>query len=635
MTQRILEIILQIMSKIEKILSAGCAVVILMHLCASFFPNSRLWGVNYFFYFPLSVRYVLSLIGLLFLYPPFNRAVMGYVENFLKRVNDRVPKINQYISYTLGSLLCVPIFWLLRGKTHLLGDGGLRATEIEKGIQLTPTEPLDVFLHSQVYQLFHSLWNWNGFTTYAFLGCLAGAIFIFFALLLSEQIGQNKKESLLFFGIMATTGGILLFFGYVESYSYLYASIIAYLFFCVRYLKGKCAFAIPCLVYLITSSLHLSGFFLLPSLIYLFMLKNKRNVRKLKVGFDTKGLILLLVTLFLSTAEIWLLRSMALRNQEVGMTYFLIPLLGGTEGFYSLFSFSHLLDVLNEHLLIFPVVIPVWTVIFFFWKRGRIMKDEVSKFFISIVCGSFLFAILVDPKLGYARDWDLFAATGIGYTVLGTYLLIKLLSTKRLKNLNYAVSILVFSGLLCVSPWVLVNSSVEKSIQRFEDLLSLDKERSAHGHEILARYYQRKKMYRLAIKQYELATQIQRHSRYLHEKAVLHWTIGQNPEALKAVNQALEIDSSHVEAYNTKGAILYALESYEEAEETFKEALKLEQNSFEVHGNLGILYIKIEKYQEAKKHLEIYLKLSPHDRKHFWVKQQLDRLKKILQEKRN
>lgn len=623
------------MSKIEKILSAGCAVVILMHLFASFFPNSRLWGINYFFYFPLSVRCVLSLTGLLFLFPPFNRAVINYVENFLKRANDRLPRINRYISYTLVSLVCVPIFWLLREKTHLLGDGSVRVGEIQKGIWLTPTEPLDVFLHSQAYQLFHSLWNWNGFTTYAFLSCLAGAIFIFFAFLFSDQIGQIKKGSLLVFGIMATTGGTLLFFGYVESYSYLYASIIAYLFFCVRYLKGKCSFAIPCLVYLITSSLHLSGFFLLPSLIYLFILKNKKNIGQSKTGLDIRGLILLFVTLFLSTAEIWLLRSMTLKNQEVQLTYFLIPLVGDTEGSYTLFSFSHLLDVLNEGLLIFPVSIAVWTAILFFWKRGRTITDQVSKFFICLVLSSFLFAILVDPKLGYARDWDLFAATGIGYTVLGAYLLIKLLSIEKLKNLNYAVSILIFSGLVCVSPWVLVNSSVEKSIQRFEDILSLDKKRSAYGHEILARYYERRKMYRLAIKQYELATQIQRHPRYLHQKAALHCVLGQNSEALKAITESLEIDSSHAEAYNTKGVILQAMESYEEAEEAYKKALKLEQNLYQIHYNLGIVYIKMEKYQEARKHLEIYLKLSPHDQQHFWVKQQLDNLKKFLKKRRN
>jgi hypothetical protein len=624
---------LKMMSKIEKILGVGCVVVILMHLFASFFPNSRLWGVNYFLYFPLSVGYILSLFGLLFLFPPFNRAVMHEVENFLKQVKDRLPKINRYISYALSSLLCAPIFWLLREKTHLLGDSSVRAGEIEKGIQLAPTEPLDVFLHSQAYKLFHSFWSWDGFTTYAFLSCLAGAIFIFFALLLSDQIGQIKKGNLLAFGILATTGGIQLFFGYVESYSYLYASIIAYLFFCVRYLKGKCSFAMPCLVYLIASSLHVSGFFLLPSLIYLFMLKN--NIGQLKTGFETRGLIFLLITLFLSTAEIWLLRTMALRDQRIQLAYFLIPPLGGAGESYTLFSSSHLLDVLNEQFLIFPVAIAVWSVILFFWKWRVIITDELSKFFISIVLGSFLFAMLVDPKLGYARDWDLFAASGIGYTVLGAYLLIKLLNIERLKNLNYAVSILIFSELLCVAPWVLVNSSEGKSIQRFEHLLSLDKKRSAYGHEILARYYQRKKMYPPAIKQYELATQIQRNPRYLHEKATLLYMIGQNSEALKAINQALEIDSSRAETYNTKGVILQALESYGEAEEAYKKALKLEQDLYEVHYNLGILYSQMEKYQEAKKHLEIYLKLSPHDRKHFGVKQQLDRLKKLLQETEN
>ena len=557
------------------------------------------------------------------------------MENLLNRVNDRLSKINAYINYAVGSLLCIPIFWTLREKTHLLGDAGVRVGQIQKGVQLSPTEPLDVFLHSQAYQLFHSLWNWNGFTTYAFLSCLAGAIFIFFALLLSKEIGQNKKESILVFGIMATAGAIQLFFGYVESYSYLYASIIAYLFFCVRYLKGKGSIALPCLAYLLSSSLHLSGFFLLPSLIYLFILKNRRDNRELEIGSDTRGFLLVFITLFLSVAEIWLLRSMAFKEQETQLTYFFVPLVGGTEESYTLFSWSHLLDVVNEQLLIFPVAIAVWTTILFFWKRGRIITDQVSKFFICVVLSSFLFAILVDPKLGYARDWDLFAATGIGCMVLGVYLLAKRLKVEGFKNLNYAFSILIFSGLVCVSPWVLVNSSVEKSIQRFEDLLTLDKKRSAYGYEILARYYQRRKMYSLAIKQYELATQIQRHPRYLHQKATLHWMLRQNSQALKAITQALEIDSSRAEAYNTKGLVLQSMKSYEEAEEAYKKALKLNPNLYLVYYNVGILYSRMGKYQEAQKHLEIFLKLSPHDEQYFRAKQQLGGLKEPPQEKRD
>lgn len=635
LTSCCLQIMLSKMTKIEKAVGAGCAAVILMHLFASFFPESRLWGLNYFFYFPPSVRYILSLTGLLFLAPRLNRAAVNWVKGLLRRPSGWLSRINRYILYILGSLWSIPIFWLFREKTHILGDGALRATEIKKGIGLSPTEPLDVFFHSQAYRLFRSWWNWDEFTTYAFLSCLAGAIFIFFALLLSKEIGQIKRGNLLVFGIIATTGGIQLFFGYVESYSYLFASIIAYLFFCVRYLKGKCSFAAPCLVYLICSSLHVSGFCLFPSLVYLFMLRYQKDIRQSKTGFDTKGLVLFLATLSLSIAEIWLLRSMALRNQEVPLTHYLIAPLGRTEVSYTLFSVPHLLDIVNEQLLIFPVAIAVWTTVLLFRRRRKAKTDSVSRLFASVALSFSVFAILVDPKLGYARDWDLFAATGIGFTVLGAYLLIKLFKSEGLKNLNYACSVLIFSGLVCVTPWVLANSSAEKSIQRFEDLLCLDQERSAYGREILARYYQRTGQYRLAIEQYEIAARIQRHCRHLHERATLHYMLGEHSQALQAVTQALEMDSSHVEVYNSKGVILEAMGSYQEAEEAFKRALELDQNAYQVHGNLGRLHARLQRHQEAINHLERYLKLAPRNQRHPWVRQEVQHLRKALQEKRN
>jgi hypothetical protein len=57
------------MGKTEKAVGAGCAAVVLMHLFASFFPESRLWGLNYFFYFAVCVRCAFLLMGLLFLDP--------------------------------------------------------------------------------------------------------------------------------------------------------------------------------------------------------------------------------------------------------------------------------------------------------------------------------------------------------------------------------------------------------------------------------------------------------------------------------------------------------------------------------------------------------------------------------------
>ena len=45
-------------------------------------------------------------------------------------------------------------------------------------------------------------------------------------------------------------------------------------------------------------------------------------------------------------------------------------------------------------------------------------KDKVVIFFVIAAVFSLGFAFLMNPKLGYARDWDLFSSTGLGYTLL-------------------------------------------------------------------------------------------------------------------------------------------------------------------------------------------------------------------------
>ena len=107
-----------------------------------------------------------------------------------------------------------------------------------------------------------------------------------------------------------------------------------------------------------------------------------------------------------------------------------------------------------------------------------------------MVC-SFAFALLVDPKLGYARDWDLFAFTGLGVTFLGLYLMLNFLRTlhktvqgrkEKVMELNHEpygvwlnrmTVILFVTSLVSTLPWILVNASEGKAIARFENLLKI------------------------------------------------------------------------------------------------------------------------------------------------------------------
>ncbi|MCK4386021.1 MAG: hypothetical protein KAW52_07130, partial [candidate division Zixibacteria bacterium] len=190
------------MRKLEKIIFLTCLFLVLIHAVASFFPKERLWGLNLLHYVPFFFRWLLIGFGLLILIPPVNRFIADGLAKLLALAEISLKRINKYYKYALISLASFFPFWMFKIKTYLLGDGNLRAAEILEGWKFSATEPLDFYLHA----FLSSLLKLNPFTTYAILSCLAGVLFIFLILLLSNLKGDEGQEKLLVFSVLATMG---------------------------------------------------------------------------------------------------------------------------------------------------------------------------------------------------------------------------------------------------------------------------------------------------------------------------------------------------------------------------------------------------------------------------------------------
>src|SRR4030095_2886868 len=71
-----------------------------------------------------------------------------------------------------------------------------------------------------------------------------------------------------------------------------------------------------------------------------------------------------------------------------------------------------------------------------------------------------------DLRLGYARDWDLFAPAGLVFTAVGAWF--ALASGERRAPLSVAFSILLACSLYHKVPWIAVNHSFERSLERLK-----------------------------------------------------------------------------------------------------------------------------------------------------------------------
>lgn len=583
------------MTKLEKAIFSICLFWVIMHIVASFFPQERLWGLNLLYYVPSFFRWFFTGFVLLILFPPVNRFIANLIAKLLTQAENRLRNTNKYFKYGLISIASFFPFWIFRIKTSLLGDSSLRASEILMGVKFSPTEPLDFYLHS----LLSRYLKLAPFTSYAILSCLAGVLFVYLVLLLSDLMGKSGQEKLLIFSVLATMGANQLFFGYVESYTLMYVALVGFILFSLYYLKGKCGFFLPGLIFLLSLSLHLSAICLLPALLYLGIAKRSHDQGAINRIFAYSNIILMVLILLIVGSGLLIIRNYSPPESDFGK--FLISLSGTNEDTYSLFSISHLLDFLNHQLLVSPLGIAIWVILgLSFWKRINFKRGEVVFPLILSLC-ALVFGLVVDPKLGYPRDWDLFAFTGLGYTILGIYLLFDVLKEGELKRLKYLTLALVSTALVSSLPWIYVNATEQKTVERLNHVLELDGKRSALGHESLAYYYRNKGEKEKEIEEWKKAIALMEKPRYLKNLGVVYIGVGKFQEGVWQLEKVLEKEPNDHLTHCDLGKVYAALKRYEDAKRQFQKAIELQPDNPVYYENLGFFFLKLKSYEESKK----------------------------------
>ncbi len=624
------------MTRPEKVVFFACAFIILIHAVASFFPKERLWGVNQLAYVSFVPRWIIIISAFLILVPRVNKIFYNVLAGFFTLVERNLKRINRYYKYIFFSLVSIIPFWIFKAKTHLLGDGSLRGREILAGTKFSVTEPLDFYLHALVYRLL----KLDAYQTYTLISCLAGALFVFLALWFSHLLGKQNKQKVFAFVILVSMGSVQLFFGYVESYTLVYIGIMAYFLFSLRFLESRCSLIFPSLALFFSISLHISAVYLLPSLIYLHLV----NSQKEKKQFSFKKILNVVFILLLVGTGFAILSNK--NPNPTSVTTYLIPLAGNESDPYSLFSGAHLVDMINEQLLLSSAGIILWVGVIFFVRKIN-FKDKVVTFFVIATLFSFMFAFLMDPKLGYARDWDLFSSTGLGYTLLGIYLGINYFRQTKIKKLNYMILALASTALFSTLPWIYVNAQEDKAVERFKALLDLDVERSGYGHEILAYYYRDKKLVNEEMEEWKKALSVVENERYIINLGNSYEKLGRYQEALAMFKRALQLnpdsaknhynlatalahvgkheeaknqyqmainkDPYYLHAYTNLGALLGERGDYEEAIKVLKSAIRINPDHFPFYYNIAVAYARMGKPKDVIPFFQAYLKRNPKD----------------------
>ncbi len=325
--------------------------------------------------------------------------------------------------------------------------------------------PLDVALHSEVWLWFHEPLGWkDAMPVYRLLSPLAGALY----LLVTLALGRHPllAPAWLPYGLLTTLGLMQLFFGYVENYSFAAAGVLAYLWLGLGVILGRRPLWLAATVLALTHATHPSTIVLAPSLLYLGWLAMQQGWRHRTTRNKTVSAVVLQIALpmvlvggatfaFMEASGHGVAALLTTDRPGGGDARWFVPLFETTTRWehYTMASWPHIRDWLNNQLLVAPIVLPSLVVVVgMAWiKREREIGDSrleigdsatgrglpISQSPISdlqslrflLIAAAFylLFTFVWNPDYGGQRDWDLFSLASLPTTVLLALLLANVL----------------------------------------------------------------------------------------------------------------------------------------------------------------------------------------------------------------
>jgi hypothetical protein len=537
-------------------LKSALAIAILIFLIAAKiigakFPSARLWGINQLAFVPLPLAVAL-IAGICLVW------IALWLSLKKSPAEQSQPKklSNPNILYLIFGLAIFGIlFYILRDRLNLLGDSYLRIEELQKkGLARlfadTPSEALDYFVHWITYAYVLKPLKISALVSYQIWSIIAGLIYTFVAWLIASKLRKYDIDRWLSFGWIMAWGGLMLFCGYAENYSLAAACLLITMSFAIDFIHSGKKFPAMLSAFVLAFFFHNLTVVILPALWYAVLIQSPPNRKKALLP-------LVIVTIVMSAYLI------ATRISSPEGTLILFDSI--SEPGYTLFSGAHLLDILNQLLLVSPAFLAL-----LFFQNSRIHpKPEYRKltvfFWIAAVSG--LAALLfIDPKLGMARDWDLFALPLLAFHLA-------MFMNADWNQINKPIKIgMITIALGFTFIWILVNANQTWALERYQQIAGMDNIRGGYNYEVLGNYYYDRQ-------------------NYAASEDAFAKSVARKP---------------HPRCYIWLGYVQMSQNKYGPAEKNLLEALRLNPNSAEALDYLSRLYFQTNRLQLAKEYLDRY-----------------------------
>jgi hypothetical protein len=532
------------------------ALLIIAKFVGAYFPAARIWGINQLAFMPRPVAIALiSAICILWIILIF----MGKSKtgNFSVKPAKGKSSNNNIAILLIGLVVIGGLFYILRDRVNLLGDSYLRIEELQKkGLARlfadTPSEALDYFVHWFTYAKILKPMKIESLVSFQIWSIIAGLIYTFTAWQIAIKLRKYDIERWLSFSWIMAWGGLMMFCGYAEEYGLAAACLLITFNFAIDYIQSGKNLIWMLLAFTIGFFMHNLAIMILPAIWYAVYIQNAASRKK---GISALAGVTLLALGYMILTRLGAPEGTLLLFDSV------------SEPGYTLFSGPHLLDILNQLLL----VSPVFLVALLFQKFRNHPKPEYNRLVIFAWitgCSSLAALLFIDPKLGMARDWDLFALPLLMFH-LAIFISADWRQAGRTIKIGVAVVAVGFTFI-----WILTNSNQAWALKRYDQIAGMDNLRGGYNYEVLGNYYYNQKNYAASENAFARSVTCKPHQRcYV-------WL-------------------GHVQMWQNK---------YEPAEKNLLEAVRLNPTEPNALDYLSRLYFQTNRFPQAKEYLDRYAK---------------------------
>ncbi len=399
----------------DKLLLVGFLALIILHIIGGFWHSYYSWGFSYWSLFSINtitIFGVLSIIALLATYYYRSKIKLEFLDRFQFTHKS---KFVTFIFYTVISIILFFILYNYRSQAHIYGDGYsiLEFCSIHSSLVIKDQyylQLLAVYWHWLMFNMLSSLSFLDKEKIFALTNVIGGIIGLLGIYKITGLLARSMKERIFLLVISLSSASIILFFGYIENYTWAMSFMLWTIYYCIRYIHKSCSIFLLFLFAFISLAFHLITIPVLVTVFYV-LLYRIYAVKKILIRLTNFSLFIVicigsLIILFLS--------------QLKQLTQF-VPLWKISGNNYSLFSLNHLSDLFNLILLLAPLGLLFFVFSVLLKEKDEIKNDKTEKVLFVISLLTFLSASFIDPQLGMIRDFDLFSFYGIPLTLWAGY----------------------------------------------------------------------------------------------------------------------------------------------------------------------------------------------------------------------